>query len=82
MPFKGHFKILTLLLADLARKVSAGFDEIEWLASLGVLAAFHDPSQDPPVDEIHKKTRSLTDRMIADEEGWMKEMLEAPERAD
>ncbi len=78
MPYKGHFKILTLLLADLARKVTAGFDEIEWLASLGVLGAFHDPSQDPPVEDIQRSTRSRTAKMIAEEEGWMREMLSKP----
>lgn len=75
MPYKGHFKVLTLLLADIARKVTAGFSEIEWLASLGVLSAFHDPSQDPPVEDINRSTRERTAKMIAEEEAWMSEML-------
>lgn len=75
IPYKGHFKILTLLLADLARKITAGFDEIEWLASIGVLGAFHDPSQDRPVEEIQRSTRERSIKMCAEEEEWMREML-------
>lgn len=78
IPYKGHFKILTLLLADLARKVSAGFDEIEWLASIGVLDAFHDPSQDRPVEDIQRSTRERSIKMCAEEEAWMREMLSKP----
>ena len=78
MPYKGHFKILTLLLADLARKVSAGFTELEWLASVGVLGAFHDPAQDPPIEQVTASTRERFAKMIAEEEGWMREMLEKP----
>ncbi len=79
MPYKGHFKILTLLLADLARKVSAGFSELEWLASIGVLGAFHDPAQDPPVEQVMASTRERFAKMIAEEEAWMRTLLEKPE---
>jgi hypothetical protein len=71
VPFKGHFKLLTLTIADFFRKVGAGFTELEWFTSLGLLEAFHDPAQDPPADEIRASTREKTAKMCADEEAWM-----------
>lgn len=75
MPYKGHFKLLTLLLADLARKVSAGFDELEWLASLGLLDAFHDPANDPPAEQVLQSSRARFAKMCAEEDAWMSELV-------
>jgi hypothetical protein len=73
IPYKGHFKLLTLLLADLARKVGAGMNEIEWLTSVGVLDAFHDPSVDPPAEVVRENTKQKLAAMIAEEEAWMRD---------
>jgi hypothetical protein len=78
IPYKGHFKIMTIVLADLARKVSAGFGELEWLASLGLLEAFHDPAHDPPADQILGLAKELTAKMHADEAAWMKAHASKP----
>lgn len=75
IPYKPHFKLLTLLLADLARKVSAGFGELEWLTSLGLLEAFHDAANDPPAEEILAKTKALLEKLHADEARWMAELV-------
>jgi hypothetical protein len=72
IPYKGHFRLLTLLLADLARKVGAGFNEIEWLASVGVLDAFHDPATDPPSSVVMDNMNTKFAAMCAEEEAWMR----------
>ncbi|MCC6523692.1 MAG: hypothetical protein IT373_13635 [Polyangiaceae bacterium] len=71
VPFRPHFKVLTLVVADLTRKVGAGFSELEWIASLGLLDAFHDPASDPPRAEVLASTRRKTAAMCAEEEAWM-----------
>lgn len=72
VPFKPHFKLLTLVIADLARKAGAGFGELEWIASLGLLDAFHDPDSDGPREAILASTRDKTQSMCAEEEAWMR----------
>ena len=71
VPYKPHFKTLTLVIADLARKVGAGFTELEWIASLGLMDAFHDPESDPPREEVLASVRDKSAAMLADEEAWM-----------
>lgn len=75
LPFKPHFKVLTLVIADLARKVGAGFTELEWLASLGLLDAYHDPSTDPPRADVLASTEAKTRAMCAEEDEWMRALL-------
>lgn len=72
LPYKPHFKLLTLVIADLARKAGAGFGELEWIASLGLLDAFHDPASDGPREAILASTREKTRAMCAEEESWMR----------
>lgn len=74
MPYKGHFKLLTLVIADLCRKVGAGLTELEWIASLGVLDAFHDPAQDPPVDAIRASMQEKLAKLADEEAKWMAEL--------
>jgi hypothetical protein len=71
MPYKGHFKLLTLVIADFLRKVDAGFDELEWLTSIGLLSAYHNPDEDPPVEKIRAAAREKTLRLVAEEDAWM-----------
>lgn len=71
MPYKGHYKLLTLVIADFLRKIGAGFDELEWITSLGILSAYHDPDNDPPVEEIQASTREKMQRLIVDENAWL-----------
>jgi hypothetical protein len=75
LPYKGHFKLLTLVLADFLRKVGAGFEPLEWLTSLGLLRSFHDPAEDPPLERVRAATREKVARMVAEEEVWMASLL-------
>jgi hypothetical protein len=77
LPYKPHFKVLTLAIADLARKVGAGFTELEWIASLGLLDAYHDPDSDPPREAVITATEAKTLAMCADEAEWMRELLQS-----
>jgi len=71
LPYKGHYKLLTLVIADFLRKIGAGFDELEWITSLGILSAYHNPDEDPPVEDIQASTREKTQRLIVDENAWL-----------
>ncbi len=72
LPFKPHFKVVTLVIADFARKIGAGFSELEWIASMGLLGAYHDPSGDPPKAEVLASTHAKTAAMCAEEAEWMR----------
>ena len=72
VPYKPHFKVLTLVIADLARKVGAGFTELEWIASLGLLDAYHDPASDPPREQVMVAVEAKTLAMCAQEAAWMR----------
>jgi hypothetical protein len=74
MPYKGHYKLLTLVIADLCRKVGAGFTELEWIASLGVLDAFHDPANDPPIEAVRASMQEKLAKLADEEAKWMSEL--------
>jgi hypothetical protein len=75
LAYRAHFKILSLTVADFLRMVGAGLDPLEWLTSIGLLGAFHDPDQDSPPEEIRSATREKTARMLEQEQAWMAAML-------
>lgn len=75
MPYRGHFKVLTLVIADFNRKIGAGFTPIEWLTSMGLLASYHDPESDPPVEEIRASMRAKFEKMVQEEWSWMAAMM-------
>ncbi len=77
LPYKPHYKVLTLVIADLLRKAGAGFTELEWIASLGLLDAYHDPSSDPPREDVVTATAAKTLAMCADEASWMRALGQA-----
>ncbi|MDC3955140.1 hypothetical protein [Polyangium jinanense] len=80
LPYKGHFKLLTLVIADFLRKIGANFDDLEWLTSLGLLSAYHNPDEDPPIEEVRASTREKTLQLVAEEEAWMAALLSKVER--
>ncbi|MDC0740554.1 hypothetical protein [Polyangium mundeleinium] len=79
LPYKGHFKLLTLVIADFLRKIGAGFDELEWLTSIGLLSAYHNPDEDPPVEQVRAAAREKSLRLAAEEEAWMAALLHKAE---
>ncbi|HVK64257.1 MAG TPA: hypothetical protein VM694_07280 [Polyangium sp.] len=79
LPYKGHFKLLTLVIADFLRKIGAGFDELEWLTSIGLLSAYHNPDEDPPIDQVRAAAREKSLQLAAEEEAWMAALLRKAE---
>ncbi len=77
VPYKGHFKLLTLVMADFFRKIGADFTVLEWLTSIGLLSAFHDPAEDPPVDEVRAAMRTKMARLIEQEAEWIAALVAA-----
>jgi len=69
---KPHTRLLSLLLADVARKGAAGLDTLEWLASLGVPIAELRDDGDPSEDEIRASMKANLRAMWDDERGWMR----------
>ncbi len=76
-PFELHFTLLSLLLADLARKNAAGMDEMEMMASLGIPIDTHDPARDPSVAQIKESMRAKIAKMRAQEVGWVQSLMGA-----
>lgn len=79
VPYKGHFKLLTLVIADFLRKIGAGFDELEWLTSIGLLSAYHNPDEDPPAEQVRAAARDKTLQLVAEEEAWMAALMKKAE---
>src|SRR4051812_24253949 len=79
LPYKGHFKLLTLVIADYLRKVGAGFDELEWLTSLGILSAYHNPDEAPPAEQVVAATRKKMAQLVAEEQAWMAALVKRAE---
>lgn len=69
--YGGHFKLLSLMLADLARKADAGFDTLDWIASLGLPVEEFRDDDDPSASQIHERMESRMDAMWAEEDAWL-----------
>jgi len=74
-PYKGHFKLLTLVIADFLRKIGGGFDELEWLTSIGLLSAYHNPAEDPPVEQVRASMREKAAKLFEEEKAWMAALM-------
>lgn len=76
VPARPHLRVLTMSLADLARKHSAGFTPLEWLASLGLpLAEIREEvgaETDRDDASIQRSMRDRTVAMWAEELRWQK----------
>lgn len=69
--YGGHYKLLSLMLADLARKADAGFDTLDWIASLGLPVEEFREDDDLSASEIHERMESRMDAMWAQEDAWL-----------
>jgi hypothetical protein len=70
-PWGGHYKLLSLMLADIARKADAGLDTLEWIASLGLPVEEFRDDDDPPASQIHERMDARMDAMWAREDAWL-----------
>jgi hypothetical protein len=70
-PYGGHYKLLSLMLADIARKADAGLDTLDWIASLGLPVEEFRDDDDPSADEIHARMEMRVDTMWAQEDAWL-----------
>ena len=73
--YAGHFKLLSLMLADIARKADAGLDTLDWIASLGLPVEEFRDDDDPPADQIHERMEARMDAMWAQEDAWLDSAL-------
>lgn len=70
-PYGGHYELLSLMLADIARKADAGLDTLDWIASLGLPVEEFCDDDDPPASEIHARMEERMDAMWAQEDAWL-----------
>jgi hypothetical protein len=72
LPYRSHLRLLSLLLADLARKGSAGLSDLEWLASLGLPIEDLREEDDPPEVEIREGAKAKLQELWMEERGWLR----------
>jgi len=70
-PYGGHYKLLSLMLADIARKADAGLDTLDWIASLGLPVEEFRDDDDPSASEIQTRLEARMDAMWAQEDAWL-----------
>ncbi|MFO0549637.1 MAG: hypothetical protein U0271_14685 [Polyangiaceae bacterium] len=71
VPYRGHYKLLSLLLADIARKGAAGLDTLEWIGSIGLPIEESREPDDPPVERIVADMKLHLDEMWEEERRWL-----------
>lgn len=76
LPYGGHYKLLSLMLADIARKADAGLDTLEWIASLGLPVEEFRDDDDPSASEIHARMEARMDAMWAQEDAWLESAVQ------
>jgi hypothetical protein len=69
--YGGHYKLLSLMLADIARKADAGLDTLDWIASLGLPVEEFRDDDDPSASQIHERMEARMDAMWAQEDAWL-----------
>lgn len=72
IPYRGHLRTLSLVLADLARKSAAGLTTLEWLASIGLPFEESREDDDPTPDEVRAAMRQATHAMWTQEQAWIR----------
>lgn len=70
-PYGGHYKLLSLMLADIARKADAGLDTLEWIASLGLPVEEFRDDDDPSAAVIHERMDARMEAMWDQEDAWL-----------
>jgi hypothetical protein len=67
-----HLRFLSMLLADVARKLASGLDELEWMSTLGLPVEELVDELDRPADRIARDARTKTEAMWAEEAAWVR----------
>lgn len=74
-PYGGHYKLLSLMLADIARKADAGLDTLDWIASLGLPVEEFRDDDDPSAEQIQERMEARMDAMWAQEDSWLESAM-------
>ncbi len=74
-PYGGHYTLLSLMLADIARKADAGLDTLDWIASLGLPVEEFRDDDDPSASQIHDRMEARMDAMWAQEDAWLESAM-------
>lgn len=69
---KPQLRLLSLLVADIARKGAAGLDDLEWLSSIGLDAEDFREDDSPPITVIRAASESKLRAMFAEERAWIR----------
>jgi hypothetical protein len=72
LPYRSHLRLLSLLLADLARKGSVGLSDLEWLTSIGLPVEDLREEDDPPEVEIREGAKAKLQELWVEERGWLR----------
>lgn len=75
-PLHGHTRLLTILLADIARKGAAGLDTLEWLGSIGLPVEDARDDDDPSPEEIRASMKAHLEAMWEEERAWLRAAFE------
>ncbi len=70
LPYRPHYKLLSLLIADGVRKLAFGLGTLEWLATLGLPIEEMRDDDDPPAAEIRANADDALAEMWAEEARW------------
>jgi hypothetical protein len=70
LPYESHYRMLSLLLADIARKGAGGLDTLEWLLSIGLPIADVLEEGDPPESELRLSTKRKLELIWQEERAW------------
>lgn len=70
LPYAPHYRLLSLLLADVARKGAGGLDTLEWLLSIGLPIADILEEGDPPESELRLSTKRKLELIWEEERAW------------
>lgn len=71
-PVGGHTRLLSILLADIARKGAAGLDTLEWLGSIGLPIEDARDDDDPSELEVRAAMKEHLQAMWEEERSWLR----------
>lgn len=72
-----HLRLVSMVLADAARKLGSGLDELEWMSTLGLPLEELVDELDRPVAAIQAEARSKMESLWAEEAAWVREAFGA-----